>query len=306
MNTQAPLVAFLSAHIPLRHLYLNNNGLGPIAGVLVADALSSLAEKKEAARKAGKDVPNLETVICGRNRLENGSMASWAKAYSLHKGVKEIKMVQNGIRQEGITHLIREGLSHLSDLEVLDLQDNTFTTTGAGALSDVIGGWSSLRELAINDCYLTARGGLKLGKALDAGKNKNLEVLRLQFNEFKANVVKALADAQGSLPKLRRIELNGNIFSEDDENIERIRETLDERKEKADDAPEDAPEDYWGLDELDELEEESDEEEGDEGSGDESDAPDEAEEEAKEIEKDNTDKKVDALADELAKKAEIK
>ena len=66
LNTQAPLVAFLAAHVPLQHLYLNNNGLGPHAGILIADSLSELHAKKEAARKEGKDVPDLETVICGR------------------------------------------------------------------------------------------------------------------------------------------------------------------------------------------------------------------------------------------------
>src|SRR6201996_9862796 len=54
LNTQAPLVAFLSSHVPPQHLILNNNGLGPHAGILIADALSALHEKKEAARKAGK------------------------------------------------------------------------------------------------------------------------------------------------------------------------------------------------------------------------------------------------------------
>ena len=92
LNTVAPLVDFLSQHTPLRYLYLNNNGLGPAAGVLVADALTALAAKKEAARKEGKHVPDLELVICGRNRLENGSMAAWAKAYAANTGVKTIKM----------------------------------------------------------------------------------------------------------------------------------------------------------------------------------------------------------------------
>jgi Ran GTPase-activating protein 1 len=87
LNTQAPLVAFLSSHVPLQHLILNNNGLGPHAGILIADALTALHAKKVEARKAGEEVPDLETVICGRNRLENGSMTAWAKAYSLHSGV---------------------------------------------------------------------------------------------------------------------------------------------------------------------------------------------------------------------------
>ncbi|MCJ1419772.1 hypothetical protein MMC32_006128, partial [Xylographa parallela] len=127
LNTVAPLVAFLEAHVPLRHLVLNNNGLGPHAGALIAGALEALAARKEEARRAGRHVPPLETIVCGRNRLESGSMAAWARALRRHPGVRVVRMTQNGIRQEGIATLLREGLSGCEGLEVLDLQDNTFT-----------------------------------------------------------------------------------------------------------------------------------------------------------------------------------
>lgn len=319
LNTQAPLVDFLSQHIPLRHLILNNNGLGPAAGVLVADALTSLAEKKESARKGGKDVPDLETVICGRNRLENGSMAAWAKAYAAHKGVKEVKMVQNGIRQEGITHLLNNGLSHASKIEILDLQDNTFTAMGAKALSNVVGGWSELKELGVGDCLLSGRGGVALATALQEGKNTKLEVLRLQYNEINSKGIAGLAEAHSKLPALRRVELNGNKFDEEDPSITKLREALEERKEAADGGDED-DEDYWGIDELDELESEEEEEEEEEeelkAASEEEEEGVEVEEKAareliaaNEAEEENVpleqDKKVDALADALAK-TEIK
>ena len=103
-------------------MILNNNGLGPEAGTLVADALTRLAEAK---RAVSSDAPLLETMICGRNRLENGSMIAWARALAAHgEGLKEVKMVQNGIRQEGIKVLLQAGLSKAKRLEVLDLQDN--------------------------------------------------------------------------------------------------------------------------------------------------------------------------------------
>ncbi|KAF2750780.1 RNI-like protein [Sporormia fimetaria CBS 119925] len=314
LNTQAPLVDFLSKHVPLRHLILNNNGLGPAAGVLVADALTALAAKKEAARKEGKEVPNLETVICGRNRLENGSMAAWAKAYAAHNGVKEVKMTQNGIRQEGITHLLSNGLSHASQIETLDLQDNTFTAMGAKALSDVVGNWTELKELGVGDCLLSGRGGVALANALKKGNNKKLEVLRLQYNEINAKGLKGLADAHSQLPVLRRVELNGNQFDEEDENIDKLREVLEERKEAADGRGAD-DEDYWGLDDLDDLEDpDTDDEDEDEAAkaSDEEDEGVEVEEkaaraliEAQEAEEENVaeekDKKVDDLADVLAK-----
>ncbi|KAF4498402.1 ran GTPase activating 1 [Fusarium agapanthi] len=254
LNVQAPLVAFLAAHVPLQHLYLNNNGMGPHAGILIADALSELHAKKEAVRKEGKEVPDLETVICGRNRLENGSMTAWAKAYKLHNKIKVIKMVQNGIRQEGISHLLAEGLSHASKLEVLDLQDNTFTVTGARALSKVVANWTSLQELGVGDSLLGAKGGVLVADALAKGKNAKLEILRLQYNEITSKGIKAFATAaKDGLPALKRIEINGNILTEDDESIPVLQELLEERKEKF--GGDIVNEDEWGVDELEDLEE---------------------------------------------------
>lgn len=256
-------MAFLAAHVPLQHLYLNNNGLGPHAGILIADALSQLHAKKEAARKEGQEVPNLETVICGRNRLENGSMTAWAKAFSLHDEVKEVKMIQNGIRQEGIAHLLSEGLGYASGLRVLDLQDNTFTIRGARALAKVVPNWTEIQELGIGDSLLGAKGGILLSEALGQGKNKKLEILRLQYNDITALGVKGFATAaKGALPALKRIELNGNKFAEDDESIIALQELLEERKGKL--GGDILVEDDWGVDSLSDLEELDSEEEEEE------------------------------------------
>ncbi|KAJ5886514.1 Ran GTPase-activating protein 1 [Penicillium subrubescens] len=264
LNTQAPLVDFLSRHVPLRHLILNNNGLGPAAGTLIADALSKLAERKEEARKEGKEVAMLESIVCGRNRLENGSMEAWARAYEKHAaGMKSVKMTQNGIRQEGTSYLLKNGLRHCSALEVLDLQDNTFTIMGSTALADVLAGWPALIELGVGDCLLSSRGTVKVAKALAANKNPKIQTLRMQYNEIKADGVKALTHAaKTALPSLRRVELNGNIFSEEDPNIADLRELLEARQEEH--GTDDDAEDTWGVDELDELEEEGSEEEEEE------------------------------------------
>ncbi|KAJ8071165.1 hypothetical protein OCU04_001504 [Sclerotinia nivalis] len=264
LNTQAPLVAFLSSHTPLQHLILNNNGLGPHAGILIADALSALHAKKVEARAAGKQVPDLETVICGRNRLENGSMTAWAKAYSLHTGVKKVKMVQNGIRQEGISHLLSEGLKYARDIEILDLQDNTFTITGSKALAKVVGGWTNIQELGVGDSLLGGKGSVIFAEALKKGKNDKLETLRLQFNDIGVKGLKSFTvAAKEALPKLKKIELNGNKFDEDHDCIVELKELLEERKEKF--AGDIVLEDEWGLDELEDLEGESDEESEEEG-----------------------------------------
>ncbi|KAF4455415.1 putative ran GTPase activating protein 1 [Fusarium austroafricanum] len=306
LNVQAPLVAFLAAHVPLQHLYLNNNGMGPHAGILIADALSELHAKKEATRKEGKEVPDLETVICGRNRLENGSMTAWAKAYKLHNKIKVIKMVQNGIRQEGVSHLLTEGLSHASELRVLDLQDNTFTVTGARALSKVVSNWTSLQELGLGDSLLGPKGGVLVADALAKGKNAKVETLRLQFNEITSKGIKAFATAaKNGLPALKRIEINGNILTEDDESIPVLQELLEERKEKF--GGDIVNEDEWGVDELDELEEPDSEAEEEEEEEEELKPEDRAEKLIKEAEEAQEEPVIpvkDKEVDELAKKLE--
>jgi len=253
--------------------------MGPNAGAQIADALTALAERKAEARKEGKEVPDLETVVCGRNRLESGSMIAWAKCYQANKKVKLVKMVQNGIRQDGVQILLREGLKGCEGLEILDLQDNTFTISGATALAGVVEGWKHLRELGVGDSLLGTRGMTALAEALGKGGNRSLEVLRLQYNEIDGRGVQGLLRAaNGSMDKLRRVELNGNKFSEDDEGVEGLRLLLEERKE---DAGGDATGE-WGLDELSDLEEDSDEEdEADERSEEEEEREEEGEKEAR-------------------------
>ncbi|KAK5712449.1 Ran GAP Rna1 [Elasticomyces elasticus] len=284
LNTVAPLQSFLSQHLPLRHLYLNNNGLGPAAGTLIAESLTSLAARKSEARRSGHEIPDLETVVCGRNRLENGSMPAWAKAFQANGKVKVVKMVQNGIRPPGISALLGDGLANCSQLRVLDLQDNTFTLPASRVLASVLPKWAGLVELAVGDCLLGSRGGKLVWEALAKGGCKGVEVLRLQFNELDAGAVQAFCEAAKNLPRLRRVELNGNKFSEDDPHVESLQTLLSDRKAGAAESYPDIDEDddeAWGVDELDELEEDDEDEDEDEGEGDE-DVEDEDEIEAEE------------------------
>ena len=234
-------------------------------------------------------------------------MTAWAKAYKLHNKIKTVKMVQNGIRQEGVSHLLTEGLSHASELKVLDLQDNTFTVTGARALSKVVSNWASIQELGVGDSLLGSKGGVLVANALAKGKNNKLETLRLQYNEIPAKGIKAFATAaKDGLPALKRIEINGNILTEDDESITVLQELLEERKEKF--GGDIVNEDEWGVDELDELEEpDSDAEEEEEEEEEDVEPKERAEKLIKEAEEAQEEPVIpvkDKEVDELAKKLE--
>ncbi|KHJ32700.1 putative rni-like protein [Erysiphe necator] len=272
LNTSVPLIDFLSSHVPLQHLILNNNGLGPESGIKVAEALVKLHARKVEARKAGIKVPDLETIICGRNRLESASMMAWAKVYSLHTKVKKVKMVQNGIRSLGIYVLLNDGLKYAKEIRVLDLEDNTFLNKGSSALANVVPCWTELQELGIGDCMLGTKGNSLLVEALEKKKNQKLEVLHLQYNQLNSMVFEKLVTVvRDSLPCLRKVEIEGNKFKSKNVNVEILKQLLLARKEKF--VGISASDDDWGLDPL-ESDESDDDDESDESGIDESDLDD--------------------------------
>jgi Ran GTPase-activating protein 1 len=227
-------------------------------------------------------------------------MEPWAKCFKANQSLTTIRMPQNGIRPEGITIILRDGIVHDRDLRILDLQDNTFTNQGALALADILPELPQLRDLGVGDCLLSARGGVVVAEALKKAANTKLEILRLQYNEIESNGAKEFLTAlKLGLPALKMIELNGNKFAEDDEVVEEFRSLFLERG-------------FGELDELDDMEEVSEDEEEEEedeseeeGVGTAAAAKDIINKETEEEENENVapeeDKDTDELANMLAK-----
>ena len=207
------MVPFLTQNRSFQVLKLNNNGLGPAGGEIIANALLKSAELSRAEGKPS----NLRVVICGRNRLENGSAPAWAAAFAAHGGLEEVRMPQNGIRMSGITALAN-GLAKNAGLLHVDLQDNTFTEegdlSGVAAWAAALKAWPALHTLNLSDCVLSGEGEVPaVIEALVAGSNPKLHTLQLQNNNLEAArmsiaTVEQLADAiAGELATLRRLEL---------------------------------------------------------------------------------------------------
>lgn len=180
-----PIVPFLTHNRSFQVLKLNNNGLGPAGGVVLANAL---LESAKLSRAEGKK-SNLRTVICGRNRLEDGSAAAWAEAFAAHGTLVNVRMPQNGIRMNGITALAR-GLAKCANLQYIDFQDNTFTedgaVTGLNAWTEALPSWFELQTLNLSDCVLSSEGEIPvLISALAEGSNPKLHTLQLQNNNEK-------------------------------------------------------------------------------------------------------------------------
>ncbi|KAG2176562.1 hypothetical protein INT44_007225 [Umbelopsis vinacea] len=266
-----PLIDFLTNNRSLQILRLNNNGLGIGGGTMVAKALLASANKAKEENRTS----SLHTIVCGRNRLEDGSSQALADAFAAHGTLVEVRMPQNGIRPDGISNLVK-GLAQCKSLKHLDLQDNTFTAKGSIALAKVLPTWEHLTHLNLGDCLLSRKGGLAVSESLKLGKNKKLEWINLQYNEIQNDGISVLALAiEEHLDQLTGLELNGNRVEAEDSSIQNIISAL--TKWEHEDA----------LDELDDMEElDSDEEE---------------EEEAEE-ENEEEDEAAEAEADELADK----
>ncbi|CAG8578741.1 17338_t:CDS:2 [Acaulospora morrowiae] len=213
-----PMVDFLTNNRSLKILKLNNNGLGPSGGKLIAKALLRAAEKNAVEGRES----SLTTIIAGRNRLENGSSQVLADAIAAHGTLTEIRIPQNGIRSEGIVALSK-GLAACKNLQVLDLQDNTFTESGSRAFAKALVEWPKLKLLNIGDCLLSADGGVIIAETLLLGHNKDLEHLNLQYNEINSKGVSILASAVSShLKNLEFLELNGNCVNPEDVNSQEV------------------------------------------------------------------------------------
>lgn len=67
---------------------------------------------------------------------------------------------------------MEKGLSHNKKLKVLDLQDNTITTSGAIKLAESITNWPDLVELNLNDSLLKNKGSLEVVRAFGKTRRK--------------------------------------------------------------------------------------------------------------------------------------
>lgn len=291
LQTIDPIEWYLARAVSVEHLILSNNGMGPFAGARIGKSLFTLSQQK---KKLGKS--SLKTFICGRNRLENGSIDYLAIGLRNHADLETVRLYQNGIRPTGIAKLITRGLSQNKNLKVLDLQDNTITTSAAIALADSLLHWTKLTELNLNDCLLKPKGSLILvDRFREVDAKPSLATLKLQYNELESDALASLVHViEKKLPNLKLLELNGNRFDEDSDHVASITTIFEERG-------------FGELDELDDLEEidseeedESDDEDAtnnDEESG--ADL-DQLEEELAGVNIEDKDSSIDDIADELA------
>jgi Ran GTPase-activating protein 1 len=249
-----PIVPFLSKNPSFQIFRLNNNGLGPEGGTVIANALRDNAAVRKAIPAEKRS--SLRTVICGRNRLEDGAASAWAEAFTAHGTLVEVRLPQNGIRMAGSVALA-EGLAKNAALEWLDLQDNTLSQPGDQAFANALPSWPNLHTLNFSDCVLSEEGEVpQVIEALAKGSNPLLRTLQLQNDNLENDTVAALAGAIGThLKAVTRIEFQENDADEEDEGIETLRENLTVRGGKFLFSDEEEEEEEDEEDELQDAEE---------------------------------------------------
>lgn len=210
----------LSEAFALRELILNNNGLGPEGGKIIAQALLDCQTKNAAASRTSA----LRRVEIGRNRLENGSAAAFSQALKTHGLLEEIALPQNGIRPEGICEL-SSGLAANPNLITVNLQDNTFTASGSEACAEALKSLSKLRSLNVGDCLMGNEGCQLVVDALVAS-GCPIESINLQYNEMNEDGVLHLVKNLDKLSTIQVLMLNGNCFNPLGEAAELLKEAL--------------------------------------------------------------------------------
>mmetsp|Transcript_28286 Transcript_28286/g.74207 ORF Transcript_28286/g.74207 Transcript_28286/m.74207 type:complete len:625 (-) Transcript_28286:70-1944(-) len=200
---------WLSQCITLKELYLNNTGVGPAGGVILANALVQVC----ANAKAAGQTYGLERFVLGRSRLEEEGAMALAIFFEQMSSLIEVRMIQNGIAPEGAAILVRS-LAGNYGLEVLDLSDNRLKLAGAHAIGDVLGNFPRLRRLLISDNLMRhPQGGMVISKALS--QNKALQELDLSGNDFVPEVGTVLKDVLLTLPNLTRVNLAESKFPDE-------------------------------------------------------------------------------------------
>jgi Ran GTPase-activating protein 1 len=221
-----PFVPFLTHNRSCAVFKLNNNGLGPAGGEVIADALRESARLN---KQEGKE-STLQTVICGCNRLEDGSATAWADAFAAHGTLEHVSLPRNRIRQEGMIALAR-GLAKNQKLRVLEIADNAMNiddgTEGTQAFADALSSWPDLERLDLSDCVLVHEEEDAPPSLFDALAKGTNEKLYTQNNNLDVAVFKTLGDdVVGKLPALRRLEVQWNEVEEDEEADEALRDAL--------------------------------------------------------------------------------
>jgi Ran GTPase-activating protein 1 len=190
----------LEKSLNLKELNVTNNGLGPEGARLIAEGL--------------KKNPNikLEVFAAGRDRLENPGIIELAQVFGQMQSLRKISVPQNGIRKEGMVALFRNLINN-PELQIIEINDNYLNDEEAyQALSACIENLNYLAVVNIGDCMLGDKGCTSVVSALKSTSPHLLE-LHLQYNELESpKVYDELLELILIRKNLEVVKIQGNEF----------------------------------------------------------------------------------------------
>ncbi|KAG5340235.1 hypothetical protein C0989_002467 [Termitomyces sp. Mn162] len=132
----APILSsFLSQHVSLQVLKLNNNGFSPEAGNVVAQALLGIVKHGEAIGRPA----SLRVLLLTKNRLEDASADLWGEVLAAHKDLQKVKFhISKEDRGKRGWHFVAEIVRSCHALEFLDLSDSGLTEDGCTELGQAL------------------------------------------------------------------------------------------------------------------------------------------------------------------------
>lgn len=189
----------------LKVLRLNNCGLGIKGGNMLSTCLPNL--------------PELEELIIGRNRLEIEGVRDISLALAKLNDLKVLELPQNGTKGDGVAALV-EAIKANTGLRVINLNDNVLKNMES-ELAEALRELKNLEVLNFGDCLLKTKGCIEVMSAItdvcqQNGSNSIREII-LNGNEIGKsagetiiNAIEAILDTRLPLDTQLKVDLSSN------------------------------------------------------------------------------------------------
>lgn len=167
------VVEFLnsSSCLTIEKLFLNNCGWGPEGSSFLATTIPRLRCLRE--------------FVCGRSRLENKGAINISKALLELENLEVLIFNQNGIKEEGVIHLVEVLEANADTIREFDLGDNWIKAEGSKAICDVLKRAKNLESFHLSDAYLDNEDFGEICKAISCSPSfANLMSASFEGNEL--------------------------------------------------------------------------------------------------------------------------
>ena len=195
------LRSFLINNINLKHFIIDDAGLGEEGGLLILESILNSKRKKSF----------LETFSIQENVLGKRCSKLLSMVLKNHQNtLTKVALSRNNFYHADICRILKS-LNCCKKLQIINFEDNFFTTNTSKMLSRSLINWPDLRQLIINDCLISKKGIIYILEALSKGNNRNIEHLGLQYCDIDEDEFYILASTiKRKLKMLNQLEIHGN------------------------------------------------------------------------------------------------